>query len=112
MAKGKFNMMPQNMNNMLKQAQKMQQDMLKAQQEIEEKEIEASSGGGAVTVKVSGKKEILSIKILPEVVDPDDVEMLEDLITAAVNEAMRKADEESAKEMSKFTGGMNIPGLF
>lgn len=112
MAKGKFNMMPQNMNNMLKQAQKMQQDMLKAQQEIEEKEIEASSGGGAVTVKVSGKKELLSIKLSPEVVDPDDIEMLEDLITVAVNEGMRKADEESAKEMSKFTGGMNIPGLF
>ena len=112
MAKGKFNMMPQNMNNMLKQAQKMQQDMLKAQQEIEEKEIEASSGGGAVTVKVSGKKELLSISLSPEVVDPDDIEMLEDLIIAAVNEGMRKADEESAKEMSKFTGGMNIPGLF
>ena len=76
MAKGKFNMMPQNMNNMLKQAQKMQQDMLKAQQEIEEKEIEASSGGGAVTVKVSGKKELVSIKLSPEVVDPDDIEML------------------------------------
>ena len=112
MAKGKFNMMPQNMNNMLKQAQKMQQDMLKAQQEIEEKEIEATSGGGAVTVKVSGKKELLSVKISPEVVDPDDIEMLEDLIMAAVNEAIRKADEESAKEMSKLTGGMNIPGLF
>ena len=112
MAKGKFNMMPQNMNNMLKQAQKMQQDMLKAQQEIEEKEIEASSGGGAVTVKVSGKKELISIKLSPEVVDPDDIEMLEDLIIAAVNEGMRKADEESAREMSKFTGGMNIPGLF
>ena len=112
MAKGKFNMMPQNMNNMLKQAQKMQQDMLKAQQEIEEKEIEASSGGGAVSVKVSGKKELLSIKLSPEAVDPDDIEMLEDLILAAVNEGMRKADEESAKEMSKLTGGMNIPGLF
>ena len=112
MAKGKFNMMPQNMNNMLKQAQKMQQDMLKAQQEIEEKEIEASSGGGAVSVKVSGKKELLSINLSPEVVNPDDIEMLEDLILAAVNEGMRKADEESAKEMSKLTGGMNIPGLF
>ena len=113
MAKGKFNnMMPQNMNNMLKQAQKMQQDMLKAQQEIEEKEIEASSGGGAVTVKVSGKKELLEIKLSEEVVDPDDIEMLEDLIKAAVNEGMRKADEESAKEMSKLTGGINIPGLF
>lgn len=112
MAKGKFNNMPQNMNNMLKQAQKMQQDMLKAQQEIEEKEIEASSGGGAVTVKVSGKKELLEIKLSEEVVDPDDIEMLEDLIKAAVNEGMRKADEESAKQMSKLTGGINIPGLF
>ena len=112
MAKGKFNNMPQNMNNMLKQAQKMQQDMLKAQQEIEEKEIEASSGGGAVTVKISGKKELLDIKLSEEVVDPDDIEMLEDLIKAAVNEGMRKADEESAKQMSKLTGGISIPGLF
>ena len=113
MAKGKFGGgMPGNMNNMLKQAQKMQQDMLRAQQEIEEKEVEASSGGGAVTVKVSGKKELLSIKISPDVIDADDVEMLEDLVVAAVNEGMRKAEEISSQQMSKITGGMNIPGLF
>ena len=112
MAKGKFNGMPGNMNNMLRQAQKMQQDMLKMQEEMEQQEIEATSGGGAVTVKVSGKKELLSVKITPDVVDADDIEMLEDLIIAAVNEAMRKADEISNQEMSKLTGGMNIPGLF
>lgn len=114
MAKGKFSGMgmPGNMNNMIKQAQKMQQEMLKAQQEMEEKEIEASAGGGAVSVKISGKKELLEINISPEVIDPDDVEMLQDLIIAAVNEGMRKADEMSAQQMSRLTGGMNIPGLF
>ena len=114
MAKGKFNGMgmPGNMNNMIKQAQKMQQEMLKAQQEIEEKEIEASAGGGAVSVKISGKKELLELTISPEVIDPDDIEMLQDLIIAAVNEGMRKADEISAQQMSRLTGGMSIPGLF
>lgn len=112
MAKGKFGGMPSNMNNMIKQAQKMQQEMIRAQQEIEEKEIEASSGGGAVSVKISGKKELLELNISPEVVDPDDIEMLQDLIIAAVNEGMRKADEMSAQQMSRLTGGMNIPGLF
>lgn len=114
MAKGKFGGggMSGNMNNMIKQAQKMQQDMLKAQQEIEDKEIEATAGGGAVTVKVSGKKELLSIKIDPDVIDADDIEILEDLIIAAVNEGMRKAEEISAEQMGKITGGMNIPGLF
>ena len=101
-----------NMNQMLKQAQKMQQEMMRAQQELEEREIEATSGGGAVTVKISGKKELTDITISPEVVDPDDIDMLQDLIIAAVNEAMRKADEESSREMSKLTGGLNIPGLF
>ena len=112
MAKGKFGGMPANMNNMIKQAQKMQQEMLRAQQEIEEKEIEASAGGGAVSVKISGKKELLELNISPEVIDPDDKEMLQDLIIAAVNECMRKADEISAQQMSRLTGGMNIPGLF
>ena len=114
MAKGKFNGMgmPGNMNNMIKQAQKMQQEMMRAQQELEEREIEATSGGGAVTVKISGKKELTDITISPEVVDPDDIDMLQDLIIAAVNEAMRKADEESSREMSKLTGGLNIPVLF
>lgn len=101
-----------NMNNMIRQAQKMQEQMTKIQEEAEEKTVEASSGGGAVTVVVSGKKQIVSIKISPEAVDPDDVETLEDLIMTATNEAMRMADEMLAREMSKVTGGMNIPGLF
>jgi hypothetical protein len=99
-----------NMNNMLKQVQKMQKDMAKVQEEVELKEVEASAGGGAVTVVASGKKQIMSISIKPEVVDPEDVEMLQDLIIAAVNEAIRQADEMVAKEMSKVTGGMNLPG--
>jgi len=101
-----------NMNKMMKQVQKMQADMAKLQQELGEKEIEASSGGGVVTVKVNGKQEVLAVKIKPEAVDPDDVEMLEDLITAAVNEALRKSQDMVAAEMSKITGGMKIPGLF
>lgn len=88
----------------------MQQEMMKLQKELEEKTIEASAGGGAVTAVVNGKKQIESINIKPEVVDPDDVEMLEDLVMAAVNEAMRQVDEMMAREMSKFTGGMNLPG--
>ncbi len=104
--------MPQNMNNMIKQAQRMQEQMLKIQQEAEEKELTASSGGGAVSVTVSGKKQITKISISPEAVDPEDVETLEDMIMAAVNEAMRQADEMMASEMGKVTGGMNIPGLF
>lgn len=112
MARGKMPGMPGNMNNMLKQAQKMQKQMEKVQAEIEEKEVEVTAGGGAITVKANGKKELLNIAIKPEVVDPDDVEMLEDLIVAAVNEAMRKAEELASKEMAKITGGMNIPGLF
>ena len=101
-----------NMNQLIKQAQKMQEEMLKAQAEIEEKTIEASAGGGAVTVTINGKKELQAIKISPEAVDPDDVETLEDLILSAVNEAMRQADEVAAGTMGKITGGMNIPGLF
>jgi len=100
------------MNNMLKQAQKMQQDMEKAQLELEEKEIEASSGGGMVTVKVTGKKQLTEIIIKPEAVDPDDVEMLQDLILVAVNDAMKKADEMMQDKMGRLTGGINIPGLF
>ena len=101
-----------NMNNMIKQAQKMQEQMLKIQEEAEEKQVSASSGGGAVTVTVTGKKQIVSIKIDPEAVDPDDVETLEDMIMAATNEALRQAEEMMAQEMSKVTGGMSIPGLF
>lgn len=112
MGRRKMPGMPGNMNNMLKQVQKMQKQMEKVQAEIEEKEVEATAGGGAITVKVNGKRELLDIEIKPEVVDPDDVEMLQDLIVAAVNEAMRKAEEMASKEMGKITGGMNIPGLF
>lgn len=101
-----------NMNQMLKQAKKMQEQMMQMQEEMEGKVYEAQSGGGAVSVKISGKRELTEIKIQPEAVDPDDVEMLEDLILTAVNEGMRKAEESSASEMSKLTGGMNIPGLF
>lgn len=98
-----------NMNSMLRQAQKMQQDMLKAQEELESKSYEASSGGGMVTAVVSGKKELTSVTIDPEAVDPDDVEMLQDLIVAAVNEAMRKATEDASSQMSRLTGGLNLP---
>ena len=101
-----------NMNNMIRQAQKMQEQMMKIQEEAEEKQVSASAGGGAVTVTVSGKKQIVEIKISPEAVDPDDVETLEDLIMAATNEAMRQAEEMMTQAMSKVTGGMNIPGLF
>lgn len=112
MGKRKMPGMPGNMNNMLKQVQKMQKEMEKTQSQLEEKEVEVTAGGGAITVKVNGKKELLDIQIKPEVVDPDDVEMLQDLIVAAINEAMREADEMVSKEMGKITGGMNIPGLF
>ncbi|MBQ7036952.1 MAG: YbaB/EbfC family nucleoid-associated protein [Clostridia bacterium] len=113
MAKGGFPRMPGgNMNNMIKQAQKMQQDMLRMQEELETKTVDATVGGGSVTVTVSGKKELVKIQIQPDVVDPEDVEMLEDLIMAAVNEGMRKAEEMATSEMNKIAGGMNIPGLF
>lgn len=111
--KGFGGMMPGgNMNQLLKQAQKMQENMAKMQEELETKELETSVGGGAVTVKVNGKKEIVKISIKEEVVDPDDVEMLEDLVMSAVNEALRSVDEMQSSQMSKITGGMNIPGLF
>ena len=97
--------------NMMKQAQKMQQELLKMQQEMETKEYSATSGGGMVTAAVNGKHEILSLTINPEAVDPDDVEMLQDMIIAAVNEAMRTAEAESANAMSKLTGGLNLGGL-
>jgi DNA-binding YbaB/EbfC family protein len=100
-----------NMGSMMKQVQKMQQEMARLQGELEEKTVESSAGGGVVTVVATGKKELKSISIKPEAVDPDDVEMLEDLILAAVNEALRKAEQMVAEEMSKITGGLNIPGL-
>jgi len=101
-----------NMNNMMKQVQQMQRKMEKMQSELEEKELEVSAGGGAIIVKVNGKKELLGIEMKPEVVDPDDIEMLQDLVVAAINEAMRKVDEVMEREMGKITGGMKIPGLF
>ncbi len=102
-----------NMGNLVKQAQKMQKDMEKLQEELKDKTVEASAGGGAITVVASGRKEVKEITIKPEVVDPDDVEMLQDLIVAAVNEAIRKADDMVNSEMNKITGGLGgIPGLF
>ena len=104
--------MPGNMNNLMKQAQKMQKQMEESQKALEEKEFSAAAGGGAVTVTVSGKKEITSVKLKEEVVDPEDIEMLEDLIMAAANEALRKVEEETQNSMSKLTGGLGMGGLF
>jgi nucleoid-associated protein EbfC len=99
------------MGNIMKQAQQMQQKIMKLQEELAQRTVEASVGGGMVTVTVNGKSEVLRIKIEPQAVDPDDVEMLEDLVVAGVNEALRKAQEMVAEEMSKLTGGLKIPGL-
>lgn len=104
-------MMGGNMNKMMKQVQKMQQDMMKLQEELAEQNVESTAGGGAVKVIANGKNEIISIEIKPEAVDPEDVEMLQDLITAAVNEALRKAQDMISQEMGKITGGLKIPGL-
>lgn len=112
MAKGGFPGMGGNMGNLIKQAQKFQQQMESMQKDLETKEFSASAGGGAVKVVTNGKKQVMEISIKPEVVDPDDVEMLEDLILLAVNEALKKAEDETADEMKKLTGGMNIPGMF
>ena len=98
--------------DMMRQVQKMQEDMQTAQAEVEAAVFEAAAGGGAVTAKVNGKKELLEVKIKPEVVDPDDVEMLEDLLVAAVNECMKQADAAMESKMGAVTGGLNIPGLF
>ncbi len=100
-----------NMGSMLAKAQQMQADMAAAQAEVEQAEVEATAGGGAVTVRANGAKKILSVKISPEAADPDDLEMLEDLIMAAVNEALSKADEMMQQKMSGLTGGMNLGGL-
>lgn len=112
MARGFQGMPGGNMQALARQAQKMQQKMMEMQAELEAREYEASAGGGVVTAKVNGKKELLALSIKPEAVDPDDVEMLEDTVMAAINEALRNAAETTEKEMSKLTGGMNIPGLF
>ena len=113
MAKGGFRGMPGGMNQaaMMKQAQKMQQEMLRMQEELENKVFTATAGGGMVTAGVTGKHELQTLEINPEAVDPDDVEMLQDMIIAAVNEAMRAAEAESANNMAKLTGGMNLGGL-
>jgi len=103
---------PSNMQSMIKQAQKMQEDMATLQAELEEREYDVAAGGGVVNVKINGKKEILSVKIDPEVVDPDDIETLEDLIVAAVNEGIKKVEAISQAEMQKITGNMSIPGMF
>ena len=100
------------MNAMLKQAQKMQEDMAALQAELEEREYDVAAGGGVVKVKINGKKEILSVKLAEEIVDPDDIETLEDLIVAAVNEAIKKVEAVSASEMSQITGNMSLPGMF
>ena len=101
-----------NMGKMMKQVQKMQEDMKKMQEEMEQRVIEATAGGGAVKVAANGKQQILSIEISPEAVDPEDVEMLQDMILAAVNEAIQKTQDMMQEEMKKVTGGINIPGLF
>jgi len=104
--------MPGNMNNLMKQAQRMQRQMEEKTKELEEKEYTAAVGGGAVSVTVSGKKEVVAVKISPEAVDPDDVEMLEDMIMAATNEALHKMEEESSAAMAQLTGGLgNLGGL-
>lgn len=101
-----------NMGAMMKKVQKMQADMLKMQEELKKRTVEASAGGGAVTVVVSGKKEVKSVKIDPSAVDPEDVEMLEDMILTAINDGMKQVDEMTEKEMGKVTGGMKLPGMF
>ncbi|MFO7660598.1 MAG: YbaB/EbfC family nucleoid-associated protein [Candidatus Cloacimonadaceae bacterium] len=101
-----------NMKDLMKQAQKMQQEMMKQQEELENQIFEATSGGGMVTVQINGKYEVKSIKIDPQAVDPDDVEMLEDLIVAALQEAHKQANEASSETMGKLTGGLKIPGMF
>ena len=103
---------PQNMNAMLRQAQKMQEEMEALQADLDEREYDVAAGGGVVNVKINGKKEILSIGIEPEIVDPDDIETLSDILVAAVNEAIKRVEDTNSAEMSKITGGMGMPGMF
>lgn len=103
---------PQNMQSMMRQVQKMQDDMTALQADLDEREYEIKAGGGVVTVKINGKKEILSIDIKPEIVDPDDIETLSDVLVAAVNEAIKKVEDTNSAEMSKITGNVSIPGMF
>ena len=103
---------PQNMNAMIKQAQKMQEDMAALQEELDNREYDIYAGGGVVGVKINGKKEILSIDIKPEIVDPDDIETLSDILVAAVNEAIKRVEDTNSAEMSKITGSVGFPGMF
>lgn len=103
---------PQNMNAMIRQAQKMQEDMEALQADLDTREYDISAGGGVVTVKINGKKEILAINIEPEIVDPDDIETLSDILVAAVNEAIKRVEDTNSAEMSKITGNIGMPGLF
>ena len=114
MAKGGFRGMPGGMNQaaMMKQAQKMQQQMLQMQEEMEKKTYSATTGGGMVTAEVNGKHQVVSLNINPEAVDPDDVEMLQDMVIGAINEAFRAADSDAQNNMAKLTGGLNLGGLF
>lgn len=112
MPAGYSNKGPGNMQSMMKQAQKMQEEMAALQEELEAREYSAAAGGGAVSATVDGKHRLTALDIKPEVVDPEDVEMLADLVKAAVNEAVRQAEETSEAEMAKISGGLNLPGLF
>lgn len=103
---------PQNMNAMIRQAQKMQEDMAALQEDLDAREYDVSAGGGVVGVKINGKKEILSIDIQPEIVDPDDIETLSDILVAAVNEAIKRVEDTNTAEMSKITGNVGFPGMF
>lgn len=103
---------PQNMQSMMRQAQKMQEAMEEKQAELDAREYDIQAGGGVVSLKINGKKEVLSIAIKPEVVDPDDVETLQDILVAAVNEGIKKVESVNSEEMNKITGGLNMPGLF
>ena len=104
---------PQDMNSLMRQAQKMQEDMAAKQAELEEREYDISAGGGVVNVKINGKKEILSISLEPEIIDPDDKETLEDILVAAVNDAIKRVEDTNSEEMSKITGSLpNMPGMF
>lgn len=104
--------MAKGLGNIMKQAQQMQAKIARVQQELESKEVEATAGGGMVTARANGKQQLLDLKIEKDVVDPEDIEMLQDLVLAAVNEAIKKSQEMIQEEMSKVTGGMNIPGMF
>ena len=103
---------PQNMQALLRQTQKMQEDMAAKQEELDAREYDISAGGGVVNVKINGKREILAIDLKPEIVDPDDIETLSDILVAAVNEAIKRVDDTNNAELNKITGPMNLPGLF